>query len=111
MASKRNESTDCSIVVTPSFDGIDYEYWKVRMTTHLKVEGLCTIVVNDFEEPDNNGKLTVAVSKNLEAKYRQDVKALSKIQMGVSRAYFAKLSTCETAKEAKLSTCETAKEA
>ena len=29
--------------------------------------------------------------KNLEAKYRQDAKALSKIQMGVSRAYFAKM--------------------
>ncbi|KAH0729539.1 hypothetical protein KY285_000654 [Solanum tuberosum] len=38
--------------------------------------------------------------KNLEAKYRQDAKALSKIQMGVSRAYFATIVTCETAKQA-----------
>lgn len=38
--------------------------------------------------------------KNLEAKYRQDAKPLRKIQMGVSRAYFAKIATCETAKEA-----------
>lgn len=38
--------------------------------------------------------------KNLEAMYRQDAKPLRKIQMGVSRAYFAKIATCETAKEA-----------
>ena len=59
-----------------------------------------TIVANGFEEPDNDGDLTTAEMKNLEAKYRQDAKALSKIQMGVSRAYFAKITTCETAKEA-----------
>ena len=35
---------------------------------------------------------------NLESKYHQDAKALSKIQMGVSRAYFANNATCETAK-------------
>ncbi|XP_049375587.1 uncharacterized protein LOC125840652 [Solanum verrucosum] len=38
--------------------------------------------------------------KNLEAKYRQDAKVLRKFQMGVSRSYFAKIATCETAKEA-----------
>ena len=38
--------------------------------------------------------------KNLEAKYRQDAKALSKIQKGVSRAYSEKIATCETTKEA-----------
>ena len=37
--------------------------------------------------------------KNLKAKYRQDAKALIKIQMGVWREYFAKIATCETAKE------------
>lgn len=38
--------------------------------------------------------------KNLEAMYRQDAKPLRKIQMGVSRAYFAKIATCKTAEEA-----------
>ena len=44
--------------------------------------------------------LTLVEMKNLEAKYRRNAKALSKIQMGVSRAYFAKIATCETAKKA-----------
>ena len=61
------------------------------MRTHLKAEGLWTIVANDLEEPDNDGDLIAAEMKNLEAKYRQYAKALSKIQMGVSRAYFATL--------------------
>ena len=70
------------------------------MRTHLKVESLWTIVTNDFEYPDNDGDLTTTEMKNLEGKYRQDAKALIKIQIGVSRAYFAKTATCETAKEA-----------
>nr|XP_025884771.1 uncharacterized protein LOC112940700 [Solanum lycopersicum] len=57
------------------------------MRTHLKAEGLWTIVANDFEEPQNDGDFTATEMKNFEAKYRQDAKALSKIQMGVSRAY------------------------
>ena len=57
----------------------------------MKAACLWTIVANGFEEPDNDGDLTAADMKNLEAKYRQDAKALSKIQMGVSRANFEKL--------------------
>ncbi|KAH0730459.1 hypothetical protein KY290_001474 [Solanum tuberosum] len=79
MASKTNEDVDSSVVLTPFFDGADFEYWKIRMRTHLKTE-----------EPENDGELTTTEMKNLEAKYRQDAKALSKIEMGVSRAYFAK---------------------
>ena len=51
------------------------------MRTHLKDEDLWTIIANDFEEPDNDGDLTTVEMKNLEAKYRQDAKDLSKIQM------------------------------
>ena len=70
------------------------------MRTHLKAECLWTIVANGFEEPKKDGDVTEAEMKNIEAKYRQDAKALSKIQIRVSRAYFAKIATCETAKEA-----------
>ena len=99
MASKTNEGSDSSVVLTPFFYGTDFEYLKIRMRTHLKDEGLWTIVANGFEELDNDGDLTAAKMKNLEAKYRQDAKALSKIQMGVARTNFAKIATCETAKE------------
>ena len=98
MASKTNEGVYSSVVLTPFFDRTDFEYWKIRMRTHLKAEGLWSIVANGFEEPENDGDLTAGTMINLEAKFRQDAKALSKIQMGVSRAYFAKIATCETAK-------------
>lgn len=100
MASKTNDGADSSVVLTPFFDGNDFEYWKIRMRTYLKAEGLWTIVANGYEEPEDDGELSVADMKNLEAKRRQDAKALSKIQMGVSRAFFAKIATCETAKQA-----------
>ena len=100
MASKTNEGTDSSVIRTPFFDGTDFEYWKKRIRTHLKAEGLSTIVANVFEEPYNYGDLTAVEMKNLETKYRQDAKDLRLIQMGVSRVYFAKIATCETAKEA-----------
>ena len=111
MAFKTNVGADSSVVLTPFFDGTDFEYWKIRMRTHLKAKCLWTIVLNGFEERNNDGEFTAAEMKNLEAKYcqdtkmknleakyRQDAKALSKIQMGVSKAYFAKNATCETAK-------------
>ena len=100
MASKTNEGADSSVVLTPFFDGTNFEYWKIRMRTHLKADGLWTIVPNGFEEPYNYGDLTAVEMKNLETKYRQDAKDLRLIQIGVSRVYFAKIATCETAKEA-----------
>ena len=69
MACRINKGVDSSIVLTPFFDGIDFEYWKIRMKTHLKADGLWTIVVNGFEEPDNDRDLTESEMKNIEAKY------------------------------------------
>ncbi|XP_059298082.1 uncharacterized protein LOC132050733 [Lycium ferocissimum] len=100
MASKTNDGADSSVVLTPFFDGNDFEYWKIRMRTYLKAEGLWTIVANGYEEPKDDGELSVAEMKNLEAKRRQVAKALNKIQMGVSKAFFAKIATCETVKQA-----------
>lgn len=60
------------------------------MRTQLKVEGLWTIMVNGYEDLENDGKLSVVELTNLEDKYCQDAKALSKIQTGISKAYFEK---------------------
>ena len=79
MASKTNKDAHSSIVLTPFFDETDFEHWKA--------EGLWTIVANGFEEPENDGDLTAAEMKNLEAKYRQVAKGLSKIQMGVKSIF------------------------
>ena len=56
MTSKTNEGVDSSVVLTPFFDGTDFEYWKIRMRTHLKAEGLWTIVANGFEKTDNDSE-------------------------------------------------------
>ena len=75
MVSKTNEGADSSVVLTAFFDGTDFEYLKIRMRTHLKDEGLWTIVANGFEETENDGDLTAAEMKYLKAKYRKDAKA------------------------------------
>ncbi|KAH0644554.1 hypothetical protein KY284_032438 [Solanum tuberosum] len=100
MTSKTNEGADSSVVLTPFFYGTDFEYWKIEIRTHLKAEVFVDYCCNGFEEPENDGKVTATEMKNLGAKYRQDAKALSKIQMRVSRAYFVKIATCETTKQA-----------
>ena len=58
MASKTNKGVDSLVVLTPFFDGTDFECWKIRMRTHLKAEDLWTIVANGFEETENDGDLT-----------------------------------------------------
>ena len=75
MAFETNEGVDSLVVLSPFFDGTDFEYQKIRMRTYLKAEGLWTIVANSFEEQDNDGDLTTTEMKNLEAKYRQDEKS------------------------------------
>ena len=55
MRSKINEGVDSTVVLTPFFDGTDFECQKIRMKTHLKDEVLWTIVANGFEEPDSDG--------------------------------------------------------
>lgn len=63
-------------------------------------EGLWTSTANSFEDKQDDGKLIATQMKNVEAKYHEDAKSLSKIQMGVSRAYLTKNSTYEIVKEA-----------
>ncbi|XP_069155715.1 uncharacterized protein [Solanum lycopersicum] len=99
MASKTNEGVDSLVVLTPLFDGTDFEYWKIRMRTHLKAEGLWTIVANGFEEPDNDGDLTAAEMKNLETKLSSRCNSLEQNPDGL-KSIFCRIATCETSNEA-----------
>ena len=60
MTFETNEGADSLVVLSPFFDGTDFEYLKIRMRTHLKDEGLWTIVAYGFEETENDGDLTTA---------------------------------------------------
>ncbi|KAK4390504.1 hypothetical protein Sango_2113700 [Sesamum angolense] len=44
----------------PFFDGEDYEYWKIKMRTFLKAEGLWTLVEKGFNEPENEAGMSDA---------------------------------------------------
>lgn len=84
----------------PVFDGEDYDYWKIKIKTVLRAEGLWNIVEKGFTEPEDETNLPEQELKKIETSRRQDAKALSKLQMGVTKPIFTRISTASTAKEA-----------
>lgn len=57
MTSKTNEDADFSNVLNTFFDVKFFEYMKIRMRKHLKVDGWLTLIENGIEYPKNDGKL------------------------------------------------------
>ncbi|KAL0449218.1 UNVERIFIED_CONTAM: hypothetical protein Slati_1478200 [Sesamum latifolium] len=84
----------------PFFDGEDYEYWKIKMRTFLKAEGLWTSVEKELIKPENEAGMSDAEKRKLDAARRSDASALSKIHMSVGKSIFLKISSTSTAKEA-----------
>ena len=100
MASTSVPSGESQSSLIPFFDGEDYDYWKIKMKTVLRAEGLWNIVEKGFAEPADEASLTEAELKKIEAFRRQDATALSKLQMGVTKLIFSRISRANTAKEA-----------
>ncbi|WOH12088.1 hypothetical protein DCAR_0831587 [Daucus carota subsp. sativus] len=93
-------NSDSQSSLIPIFDGDDYDYWKIKIRTVLRAEGLWNIVEKGFAEPEDEADLSEAELKKLESSRCQDARALSKLQMGVTKPIFTRISTASTAKEA-----------
>ena len=93
-------NSDSQSSLIPIFDGDDYDYWKIKIRTVLRAEGLWNIVEKGFAEPEDEADLSEEELKKLESSRRQDARALSKLQMGVTKPIFTRISTASTAKEA-----------
>ena len=100
MASTSVPSGESQSSLIPFFDGEDYDYWKIKMKTVLRAEGLWNIVEKGFAEPADEASFTEAELKKIEAFRRQDATALSKLQMGVTKLIFSRISRANTTKEA-----------
>ncbi|KAK4429090.1 hypothetical protein Salat_1209000 [Sesamum alatum] len=84
----------------PFFDRDDYQYWKIKMRTFLKTEGLWVSVEKGFNEPESEAGMSDAKKRKLDVARRLDASALSKIHMSVGKSTFLKISNTSTAKEA-----------
>jgi hypothetical protein len=80
----------------PTFDGMNYGYWKARMRFFLKYIDFWSIVDYGWTKLEDATPETVSL-KN--ARLSND-KALHALCQALSPSKFAKISNCESAKEA-----------
>ena len=68
----------------------NYDFWKIKMTTVFKSQGLWDLVDKGTPDPNPNPGET----------NKRDAKALMLIQQGMDDSIFPKIASCSTAKEA-----------
>ena len=92
-----------SYMRSPLFDGVDYGYWKNRMSIHLKGidMGLWRIISNGytFEVGTTEVPLTLAQIKENDRLESLDARAMSILYCGLSKADYNSISSCKTAKQ------------
>jgi Reverse transcriptase (RNA-dependent DNA polymerase)/gag-polypeptide of LTR copia-type/Integrase core domain/GAG-pre-integrase domain/Domain of unknown function (DUF4219)/Zinc knuckle len=74
----------------PSFNGDNYDFWKIKMTTVFKSQGLWDIVESGTPNPNPNPDET----------NKRDAKALMLIQQAMDDSIFPKIASCTKAKDA-----------
>ncbi|KAM2091058.1 hypothetical protein ACFX1T_029593 [Malus domestica] len=92
----------------PVFNGENYEFWRIRMTTILKSYGLWELVENGFEPPDPKSEKAVVDETKKETTdgvsfseiLMKDARALGMIQGAVSDQIFPRIVNEETSKGA-----------
>ncbi|XP_070681678.1 uncharacterized protein [Malus domestica] len=89
----------------PVFDGENYDYWRIRMTTIFKSYDLWEMVQNGYELPEMEvdaleEDLTEKQISTLKENRMNDAKALGIIQGAISDVIFPRIANEETAKAA-----------
>ena len=98
----KKQSEGQSYSRSPLFDGMDYGYWKNRMSIHLKGidMNLWRIVSDGFTltEGTTEKPLTAAQIKENDRLETLNAKAMSILYCGLNKAEYNHISACETAK-------------
>ena len=98
-------SGSSSELKAPVFDGENYDFWRIRMTTIFKSYDLWDMVQNGYELPEMEvdaleEDLTETQIKTLKQNRMEDARALGIIQGAVSDIIFPRIANEETAKGA-----------
>jgi len=80
----------------PSFDGLNYGYWKAQMRFFLKSINVWKIVETGWIKPEETDEITVVQTS---ARLSKD-KALHALYRTLSPSEFARILNCEIAKDA-----------
>jgi hypothetical protein len=74
----------------PQFSGENYDFWKIKMKTLIKSQGLWNLIEVGTPNPNPNPAETD----------KMDAKVLMLIQQAVDDSIFPKIASCTKAKEA-----------
>ncbi|CAN6690854.1 unnamed protein product [Malus baccata var. baccata] len=96
-------SSSSSELKAPIFDGENYDFWRIRMTTIFKSYDLWDMVQHGYELPEMEidaleEDLTETQLKTLKQNRMEDARALGIIQGAVSATIFPRIANEETAK-------------
>ncbi|KAL2461376.1 DUF4219 domain-containing protein [Abeliophyllum distichum] len=87
-------------IYVPIFSGEHFDHWSVKMRTVLMSEDLWECVEEGYEAPNPTRTLTTEEKQRFRENRKNDAKALSLIQRGLSSSYFPRILDAGTAKEA-----------
>ncbi|XP_022896553.1 B3 domain-containing protein Os06g0112300-like isoform X4 [Olea europaea var. sylvestris] len=93
-------SSSSKDIYIPMFSGEHFDHWSVKMKTILISEDLWEYVEDGYEAPNPTLMLTAEQKQQLRENRKNDAKALSIIQRGVSSRFFRTILNAKTAKEA-----------
>ncbi|CAN6726057.1 unnamed protein product [Malus baccata var. baccata] len=98
-------SSSSSELKAPVFDGENYDFWRIRMTTIFKSYDLWDLVQHGYELPEMEidaleEDLTETQLKTLKQNQMEDARALGIIQGAVSDTIFPRIANEKTAKGA-----------
>ncbi|XP_071704142.1 uncharacterized protein [Rutidosis leptorrhynchoides] len=82
----------------PTFNGLHYHIWAVKMKTYLKSQGLWKVVETDKDPPALRANPTVAQLKNYEEELLKKDKALTCLHSGLADQIFTSIMDLDTPK-------------
>ncbi|KAL2461340.1 B3 domain-containing protein REM16 [Abeliophyllum distichum] len=87
-------------IYVPMFSGEHFDHWSVKMKTVLISQDLWEYVEEGYEAPNPTTMLTSEQKHQFRENRRNDGKALSIIQRGLSSSFFPRILNAKTAEEA-----------
>lgn len=103
IASTNNPSATYSNVKVPLFEGVNYDFWAVKMETLFTSLDVLEYVKNGYEEPaptEAEISKEKAEESSKQPEELTDVGVLGMIQRGVSLSIFPRIMRAKTSKEA-----------
>ncbi|XP_022853494.1 uncharacterized protein LOC111374962 [Olea europaea var. sylvestris] len=91
--------TFCSSIPIPTFNGDNYDFWSIKMKTHLCAQNLWDVVNDGYINPDDISTLSTAQKKELKENQQKDSLTPLALQMSLADTYFSRIMRAKMVKE------------